>query len=98
MTNAQTKRASEVEHLRKEIRRVYVEQWDPLRLMDDPTWPRDEYDRYIDGAVSLSISSASDSALLDHLEWAVGCMGMDGSGMSLQQVVDALRKIDLRGN
>lgn len=30
-----------------EIRNVLVGEWDPIGVMDDPEWPRDEYDGYI---------------------------------------------------
>ena len=30
-----------------EIRQVLIDQWDPIGVMDDPEWPRDEYDSYI---------------------------------------------------
>ncbi len=29
------------------IREVLVRDWDPIGVMDDPDWPRDEYDSYI---------------------------------------------------
>jgi hypothetical protein len=29
------------------IREVLVRDWDPIGVMDDPEWPRDEYDAYI---------------------------------------------------
>ena len=29
------------------IRKVLVEDWDPIGVMHDPEWPRDEYDAYI---------------------------------------------------
>jgi hypothetical protein len=29
------------------IRQIFVEDWDPIGVMDDPDWPRDEYDSYI---------------------------------------------------
>lgn len=29
------------------IRDVLVRDWDPIGVMDDPEWPRDEYDSYI---------------------------------------------------
>ena len=29
------------------IREIFVEDWDPVGVMDDPDWPRDEYDSYI---------------------------------------------------
>lgn len=84
-----------IQELRDAIRKVLVEVWDPLRLMDDPDWPRDEYDRYIDGVFTLLVESGNDQQIFDHLDWAAGCMGIDGSSASMQQVVAALRKIDL---
>ena len=30
------------------IRQVLIQHWDPIGVMDDPEWPRDEYDSYID--------------------------------------------------
>lgn len=29
------------------IQRILVEDWDPIGVMDDPDWPRDEYDAYV---------------------------------------------------
>lgn len=29
------------------IRAILVNDWDPIGVMDDPEWPRDEYDLYI---------------------------------------------------
>ena len=29
------------------IREVLVRSWDPIGVMDDPEWPRDEYDSYV---------------------------------------------------
>jgi hypothetical protein len=30
-----------------EIRQVLITQWDPIGVMDEPDWPRDESDSYI---------------------------------------------------
>jgi hypothetical protein len=35
------------ERITDEIRDVLVSEWDPISVMDDPQWPRDEYDSYI---------------------------------------------------
>ncbi len=32
------------------IRQVLIRDWDPIGVMDDPDWPRDEYDSYV-GAI-----------------------------------------------
>jgi len=34
-------------HITEAIRQVLISQWDPIGVMDDPEWPRDEYDSYI---------------------------------------------------
>jgi hypothetical protein len=30
------------------IRNVLIDWWDPIGVMDDPEWPRDEYDSYVE--------------------------------------------------
>jgi hypothetical protein len=77
------------------IRRVFVEVWDPIRVMDDPEWPRDEYDGYIGRVFELLATGGSDKEITEHLLWATGRMGMDGSSASLQTVVAALRQIPI---
>ena len=42
--NEQRARATEIAEA---IRDVLVNDWDPIGVMDDPDWPRDEYDSYI---------------------------------------------------
>ena len=29
------------------IRKILIADWDPIGVMDDPDWPRDEYDAYL---------------------------------------------------
>ena len=78
-----------------EIRRVYVEVWDPIGFMADPTWPRDEYDGYIGPVFELSVTGGTDQQIIDYLLRAVDRMGMDDSRASLQTVVAALRAIPI---
>jgi hypothetical protein len=40
-------RRTHAKRITDEIRQVLIEQWDPIGVMDDPEWPRDEYDSYI---------------------------------------------------
>src|ERR1700727_1974013 len=87
----------ESREVRRAIRKVFVEVWDPIRVMDDSTWPRDEYDGYIGRVFELLVTGGSDEQIVDHLLWAEARMGMDGSRASLQDVVAALRAIDLKG-
>jgi hypothetical protein len=79
------------------IRKVFVEVWDPIRVMDDLTWPRDEYDGYIGRTFELLVTGGSDQEVVEHLVWAEARMGMDGSQQSHADVITALRAIDLRG-
>jgi hypothetical protein len=37
-------RANEIEN---SIREILASEWDPIGVMSDPEWPRDEYDSYI---------------------------------------------------
>ena len=83
--------------IRCAIRRVFVEVWDPIRVMSDPEWPRDEYDGYVGRVFELLVTGGSDEEIIEHLQWAIGRMGMDGSTSSLKTVVAALRAIDLGG-
>jgi hypothetical protein len=81
--------------VRVQIRHVFNEIWDPIGVMDDPTWPRDEYDGYIGHMFELLTSNASDQQISEYLEWSVSRMGLDTSRHSRQQGIDALRKISL---
>src|ERR1700733_10136501 len=83
----------ESREVRCAIRKVFVEVWDPIRVMDDPTWPRDEYDSYIGRVFELLVTGGSDQEIVEYLRWAVERIGMDGSYASLQEVVSALRAI-----
>jgi hypothetical protein len=81
--------------VRRAIRSVFVEVWDPIGVMDDPTWPRDEYDSYIGCVFELLVQGGSDKKIIEYLEQVVGRIGMDASRVSLQGVVKALRGIPI---
>jgi hypothetical protein len=83
----------ESREVRRAIRKVFIEVWDPIGVMGDPEWPRDEYDGYIGRVFELLVTGGSDQEVIDYLLWAVDRMGMDGSRVSLKGVVEALRKI-----
>jgi hypothetical protein len=76
----------ESREVRCAIRRVINNVWDPYRVMEDPEWPRDEYDGYIGRAFELLVTGGSDDELVRYLDWAVTRMGMDGSRVRLQTV------------
>jgi hypothetical protein len=82
--------------IRVEIRHVFNDVWDPIGVMSDPAWPRDEYDGYIGRMFELLTGGGSDQEIEGYLLWCVGRMGMDGSRASHRDVIDSLRKIDLK--
>jgi hypothetical protein len=79
--------------VRVQIRKVFNEVWDPIGVMKDPEWPRDEYDGYIGGMFELLTSNATDQEIDDYLCKCAAYMGMDASKSSHADVIDALRKI-----
>jgi hypothetical protein len=81
----------ESREVRCAIRRVFLDVWDPIRISDEPN-AQDEYDGYIGRVFELLVLGGSDNEIIEYLDWAVGWMGMDGSRVSLQAVVEALRQ------
>jgi hypothetical protein len=77
------------------IRRVFVEVWDPIGVMDDPTWPRDEYDAYIGRVFNILVNGGNDEEIEEHLKDAVERIGMDRSRASFSEVIAALRQIQI---
>jgi hypothetical protein len=77
-----------------EIRRVFLQVWDPIGIKDEPE-AQDEYDGYIGRAFELLMANASDAELNEYFLWIVDRMGMDASHHSHQDVIQALRAIDL---
>ncbi|SFL20730.1 hypothetical protein SAMN04487938_3674 [Lysobacter sp. cf310] len=49
------------------IREVLIEHWDPIGVMSDPDWPRDEYDSYIGGVYRCLAQGESAEAIARHL-------------------------------
>jgi hypothetical protein len=41
--------------------------WDPIGVMDDPEWPRDEYDCMVGSVLRLLEGGASETAIADYL-------------------------------
>jgi hypothetical protein len=49
-----------------ELRNLLCE-WDPIGVMDDPEWPRDEYDCMVGPVMRLLESGASEAAITAYL-------------------------------
>ncbi len=49
------------------IREVLITDWDPIGVMSDPDWPRDEYDSYIGRIYSRLASGESADAIAKYL-------------------------------
>ena len=49
------------------IREILVNDWDPIGVMDDPEWPRDEYDAYVGQVYSLLERGESAEFVARHL-------------------------------
>ena len=82
--------------MRCAIRRVFLEVWDPIRIADSP-YAQDEYDGYIGPVFEFLVTRGTDQQIVDYPISVVDGMGMDGSRVSLQDVVAALRAINWVG-
>jgi hypothetical protein len=49
------------------VNRILFDRWDPIGVSNDPSWPRDEYDGYAAGVLSLVLRYASDDVVAEHL-------------------------------
>lgn len=86
----------ESREVRRAIRRVFVEIWDPIGVMTDPDWPRDEYDGYIGRIFELLVLGGNDEEIVDYLSRATNDhMGLSASREQLAPVVKALRQIPI---
>jgi hypothetical protein len=84
----------ESREVRRAIRRVFLDVWDPIRVSNEPN-AQDEYDGYVGRAFELLTTGASDKEIVEYLLWITERMGMDASRVSLQTVTAALRQIPI---
>ena len=59
------------EQRRAQLRALWCE-WDPIGVLSDPDWPRDEYDDYLDPTLRLLESGAGVAELAHYLNTVVG--------------------------
>lgn len=75
-----------------EIHRILVTDWDPIGVMDDPDWPRDEYDRYIGEIFGFLARGESAEFLARHLCFIENAMmGLGSPPVSAR--MDVARKL-----
>jgi hypothetical protein len=76
----------------QEALREFWNAFDPIGVMDDPDWPRDEYDRYLPQTLRLLKDRAGTLALARYVE----NMARDEMDMpvSHQAAIDCARKLE----
>jgi hypothetical protein len=60
----------------RELRDKWNE-YDPIGVMDDPDWPRDEYEAYVGPTLRLLEQGATVEDIVGYLEEASACMGLN---------------------
>jgi len=80
----------------REIRRVLLEEWDPIEVRDEPL-AQEEYDRYIGRIYRLLAENASDDELAAYLlEIETDWMGLTGEDDGRRvRTVKALRALQM---
>jgi hypothetical protein len=62
-----TARENRTERITEAIRQVFIRHWDPIGVVDDPEWPRDEYDSYIAQVYDMLTRNESTEFIARHL-------------------------------
>ncbi|WP_404355658.1 hypothetical protein [Methylotuvimicrobium sp. KM1] len=92
-----TDRKTQAKSITEAIRKVLIEHWDPIGVMDDPEWPRDEYDSYIGEIYRYLARGESAEFIARHLcfieETAMGLGHLPESARL--PVADRLKAIDV---
>jgi hypothetical protein len=89
------KSSLQVEQQIAQLRALWCE-WDPIGVLDDPDWPRDEYDDYLRPTRQLLESGAGVGAIAQYLNNVVGeslALGETGV-MSAQPIIFAAKLRD----
>lgn len=60
-------RKDHAKRISEAIRDVFVLDWDPIGVMGDPEWPRDEYDSYIGEVYAMLVRGESAEFIARHL-------------------------------
>lgn len=90
MYNKEAIRAGKVQ-----IRRVFLEEWDPIGISDEPN-AQDEYDLSLDAMYDLLLRNASEAEIVDYLhEIETDRMGMMSDKKRLSAIAKVLKSLDL---
>ena len=85
----------ESRRIRVEIRRVLLNEWDPIVIRDEPN-AQDEYDCCLGDVFHLLTTGASDEQITDYLwKTATEHMGLTPRKEDMAPTVNALRRIHL---
>ncbi|RMH78681.1 MAG: hypothetical protein D6681_19885 [Calditrichaeota bacterium] len=84
------------QQLHREIRKVLMEEWDPIGVSDIPE-AADEYDAYVPTIYRLLIRRASVQDIFDYLWWAeTEHMGLCGNRQATKSVAVRLSELPKR--
>lgn len=64
-------KSTKIDERTKQLRSMWCE-WDPIGVMSDPDWPRDEYDDHLQPTLRLLESGAKVSEIAMYLNGVVG--------------------------
>jgi hypothetical protein len=71
-----------------------LRKWDPIGVLEDPDWPRDEYDAYAPAIVKMLDQDMSRDKIVDHLSWiaseymGLGSYNRDHTIACVQELID----------
>lgn len=93
-----TDREARAREIQENIQRVLIDEWDPIGIGKDPTWPRDEYDAYVGQIYGFLARGESTEFLANHLafiEDKLMGLGKRRSNADLLPVAEKLKAIDV---
>lgn len=77
----------------KEIRELWC-QWDPIGVMSDPDWPKDEYDSYLGPSLRLLEQNVPIEEIEKYLSHIIGdYMGLGRAGINYSKPNEFARKL-----
>lgn len=79
------------------VRRVLLEEWDPIGINDVPE-AQDEYDSYVSKICRMLREGCSTADIYSHLRWIESeHMGLDGNEIHARKIAERLASLRERG-